>query len=271
MYQVGIVECMQDSEDALMKALARYSEERDLRFHVRVFRSAEESLAAMSDECDILFVSCELSDADGLALAAEIRSRRPDVILILLSAQAENAFAGYAVEAFGFLLKPVGQAAFDGVMNRAISRKTDGGGAHKCLCLKTKNGQYCLRVRDIKYIEVRGHYLFYHARTYGGEGEFIVQTRGIMRDVEAELADCHFVRCSISYLVHLDFVDSVGADGIRMGGVRLPVSRNFRKQVRDAFSEYLGGSGALFLPGKPLKDNAAAPRKRGRPRKLPHD
>lgn len=72
-------------------------------------------------------------------------------------------------------------------------------------------------MRDIKYIEVRGHYLFYHARAYGGEGEFIVQTRGIMRDVEAELADCHFVRCSISYLVHLDFVDSVGADGIRMG------------------------------------------------------
>ena len=98
MYQVGIVECMQDAEDALMKALARYSEEQDLRFHVRVFRSAEESLAAMSDECDILFVSCELSDADGLALAAEIRSRRPDVILILLSAQAENPAALPSVE-----------------------------------------------------------------------------------------------------------------------------------------------------------------------------
>ena len=88
---------------------------------------------------------------------------------------------------------------------------------------------------DISYIEVRGHYLEYHA------GEEVLRGYGKLSSAEEQLKKCNFMRINSCYLVNPRFITSVeGFTVILKDGTNLAISRAKKKSFMQDFSEWLG-------------------------------
>ena len=70
------------------------------------------------------------------------------------------AIRGYEVQAFDFILKPVNYFSFSmkikNLANLVNSRKT------KKIIITTENGMRRITTDELRYVEVNGHYLYYH-------------------------------------------------------------------------------------------------------------
>jgi two-component system response regulator GlrR len=91
---------------------------------------ADGALAAL-DACvrsrpTLVVADFELEDMDGLAFLKELKSRWPEMIVIMLAAHGTISDAVQATQrgAFGFLVKPVGREELLGQVQRAIGQST---------------------------------------------------------------------------------------------------------------------------------------------------
>lgn len=237
MYKVSIVDDEQSARDGLAGLLSAYGEERGLSFSVRQYAGAEEYLAAHDGDSDIVFLDIDMPGVNGMDLAKEIRRKRPDVILIFCTNLEQFALNGYEVDAFGYLVKPVGKYSFDFYIDKALKRldhyEKVGGGGRK-ICIKTIGEYRCVSARDIGYVEVKLHKLFYHVYKNGVPDE-VIQTRGSMQEAERQLAPFGFVKSSISYLVNLGYVTAIKGNAVYLSDDVIFVSRNYKKSFVDAF------------------------------------
>ena len=130
------------------------------------------------------------------------------------------------------MLKPITYAQFSMKLKKALvllKKKEE-----KYLLLPVDERKERVSTNDILFIEVKNHNLHIVSRnkTY--------VMRCSMQQMERELAECHFVRCSNSYLVNLKNVTGVRKETVMAGEYELPVSRPKKKQFLKALSDYLG-------------------------------
>lgn len=155
------------------------------------------------------------------------------VVLIFITNMAQYAINGYEVEAIDFVIKPVSYFDFALKIKKAmryIARNQD-----KKLTLNTQEGIVHLYVSDICYIEVIRHYLIYHTIN----GDYTV--RGVMKEIEENLKNYHFVRSNHCYLVNLKYVESVNGNILKVSGYDLQISRNKKSEFLMKFTRYVGG------------------------------
>ena len=238
MYKICVVDDEPDVCDRIGDLLKKYGETFAAEFEVQKFNSAAAYLAADDADSDIIFLDIDMPETNGMELARKIRGRRPDVIIIFCTNLQQFAINGYEVAAFGFIVKPVQWYSFVFYMDKAVQRlsKVRGGGPY---LIKTAGGQRLVRIRDICYIEVRRHNLFYHICAGEEKKIEILQTRGNMQDAEKRLSPHNFIRCSISYLVNLAHVSYINGNDVYLEQAILPVSRNHKKAFTEAFMSFL--------------------------------
>ena len=241
MYRISIV----DDEGAacvrLESMITDYGQKNGYEYELSRYGSAEEYLAAGDDDSDIIFLDIDMPGVSGLDLAKKIRETRDDVILIFCTNLQQFALNGYEVEALGFIVKPVGQYSFDLFMNKAMRRLSNssivaGAGS---IHLKTVGSRLLVNVKDIGYVEVRRHKLYYHIYKKDGSAEEVIQVRGSMQEAESKLAQYGFARCSIGYLVNLSHITSIKGSEVYLPQTILSVSRNYRKPFMEAFMRRL--------------------------------
>lgn len=98
-------------------------------------------------------------------------------------------------------------------------------------------------MRDIGYVEVGRHKLFYHIYKNGAPAE-VIQSRGSMQEAEALLSSFGFVRSSISYLVNLAYVTEIQGKEVYLPEAVLFMSRNYKKSFIEAFMKSIAEDGA---------------------------
>jgi DNA-binding LytR/AlgR family response regulator len=62
-----------------------------------------------------------------------------------------------------------------------------------------------------------------------------------MKEIEEKLLQHRFLKCNRCYLVNLKYVEAVNGQDLRVGGEELPISRNKKNEVLQAFARYVGG------------------------------
>jgi two-component SAPR family response regulator len=72
-------------------------------------RSAQALEWLERNEPEIALLDINMADMNGLALAAKIKTLRPDTAIIFLTGYSEYAVDAFALHASGYLLKPVSQ------------------------------------------------------------------------------------------------------------------------------------------------------------------
>ena len=103
----------------------------------------------------------------------------------------------------------------------------------KYIIVPVESGIHKVDLSSVYYVECRGHNLFYKLP------EEEIQSRGTMNELEDLLVPYGFFRSSRSFLVNLDYVDSIQRNECMVHEEWLPVSRTKKKEFMQALLDYV--------------------------------
>ena len=156
------------------------------------------------------------------------------VTLVFVTSIVGYAVQGYSVDALDFIVKPVQYTAFAMRMKRIMQaiRMKKGTG----ILVGTEKGNIVIPSRIILYVEVFDHNLTYHTEL----GDFTIREK--LGNVEKQLENDSFFRCSASYLINLRYVTRLNGNGesVIVAGQEIRVSRSKKKELMTAVAAYLG-------------------------------
>lgn len=233
--RIAIVEDERSYQEHLIKCMGQYEKEEIVCIQPQVFSDGEEIIRAYengNDKWDIIFLDIKMKHMDGLETAYRIREKDTNVVLIFITTMGQYAIRGYEVDALDFILKPVTYGQFKIKMHKAIKavKKCD----CKYLFLPRENQKDKVSTDDILFIEIQNHDLHVVTR---------LQTyvmRNSMREMEKELEELPFSRCSNAYLVNLKQVKKIVKDTIFVYHYELTMTRTKKKQFLQDFADYIG-------------------------------
>lgn len=226
-----------DDEEQERKTLSQYfmelQKELGEELKVQTYASGEEFLPAYDDSFSLVCLDIDLDGMDGLDTAKRLREMDNEVTIIFVTNMAQMAIRGYEVRALDFVVKPVNYYSFAMKMKSALS--IIGNKKSRNIVVTTPYGIQKFSTDHLYYVEVEGHYLYYHT----DEGEF--KQKASMKELEDKLAGLSFKRCNNCYLVNLKYVDCVNKEDIKVGGQWLKISRPRKKEFLQALANYMGG------------------------------
>ena len=93
----------------------------------RVAGEAGDAMQAMSmlrtTPCDVVLLDIHMPGADGMQLARELRSIRPELGIVFVTAHAQHALAAFDLEVLDYLTKPVRRERLEKALSKALQKK----------------------------------------------------------------------------------------------------------------------------------------------------
>lgn len=233
MFSIAIVEDEENCREQLRGFIGRYFKENGKEAEVTAFTNGIDFVSDYRPVYDIVLMDIEMPHLNGMAAAKKMRRMDPDVCLIFVTNLAQYALEGYSVSAADFIVKPVEYFTFAAKLQKAINRVQQTQKQYIMVPVEAETRR--LFVRDIRYIEVRGHFLTFHLI-----GEAFT-ARGNLGKLEEELQQKgHFFRIFKSYLVNLDHVTGINQNSALVGEDELLISRSRKQKFLCELGEYLG-------------------------------
>ena len=196
-----------------------------------VFFSSGEELLLSDVHIDILFLDIQMSGKDGMETARELRRRNNDVIIIFVTAVEEYVFQAFDVGAFNYIVKPIDDAKFTDVLQRAVDgldslNKVVKEPEEKYVMINNSGVHTKVILDDIVYAEVFNRKVVIHKMN--DEIEYY----GKMSDLEA-LAGESFFRPHRAYLINFKYVEKYDATTIYLEkGTVLMAKQNYPEFVK---------------------------------------
>lgn len=180
---------------------------------------------------DIILLDIQMKHLDGMTAAEKIRMVDPDVVIIFITSTVQYAVQGYAVDALGYVLKPVLYPAFAKLMEKAIVR-VKARREKVYIHVSLEDRRLKLDCERIFYIESQRNNVIVHTETE----DYVAA--GPLKRFE-ETLDAHgFSKCHNAYLVNLSKVEAVQkTDLVLANGVLLPISRARKKEFLAALTD----------------------------------
>jgi len=196
-----------------------------------VFFSCGEELLLADKSIDILFLDIQMSGRNGMDTARELRKKDKDVILIFVTAVEEFVFQAFDVGAFHYIVKPIEDAKFIGVLHKAVdelSSKCKDVNEEKERYLMINSGGVHTKVvfDDIVYAEVFNRKIVIHKLND------TIEYYGKMSDLESLVGDSFF-RPHRAYLINFKYVEKYDASTIYLEkGSVLMAKQNYPEFVK---------------------------------------
>lgn len=233
MIRIAIAEDDPQYVSQIQEYLNRYMRDYGETFSVKAYDNGMQLVFEYEPVYDILLLDVEMPVLDGISAAKRIRKLDGEVQILFITNMAQYAIDGYSVHARAYILKPINYYGFSLELQDAIASLK-----HRqanALLLQTEEGLSKLPVGKITYVESQKHDVLLHT------DEEVIRTRSSMKDMEAQLAPFHFCRSSVSFLVNLARVTGISGDDVLLDDIRLPISRQKRKEFIAALTVYIGG------------------------------
>lgn len=211
----------------------RFNNEMKAQCNLTRFKNGLDFISSYQPVYDMVLLDIEMPLMDGMETAFRLRAIEEDIPILFVTNMAQMAIKGYEVNALDFMVKPVGYLTFVQKLQKAIDHVRTHS-AH-AVVLKMKDGCKKVSTRDIKYVEVFGHFLIYHLVKED------IQVRGTLSKVEEELAPFNFIRSSDCYLVNLRYVTGFTSNTIQIDNNEFPISRRKKKEFKERLTNFLGG------------------------------
>ena len=74
-------------------------------------------------QCDVVLLDIHMPGADGMQLARELRSLRPELGIVFVTAHAEHAVGAFDLEVVDYLTKPVRLERLEKALTKALQKK----------------------------------------------------------------------------------------------------------------------------------------------------
>lgn len=226
-----------DDEPAAVRRLIRLCEALPSVAVVATAGDGADALAVLERlAVDLILLDIEMPGMSGLALAERLVGRAPAPAIVFVTAFERFAIAAFAVEAIGYLLKPVDpellRATIDRVPRRLLAPPPTAIDA-AVFWAPYRGTLLRLESKDIDRISGEDDY----ARLHCGDRSYLVAER--LYAIERRLGGDHFIRIHRSTLVNRDRIAALELDGgnwaVRMtSGELSAVGRSFLPMLRQA-------------------------------------
>jgi DNA-binding LytR/AlgR family response regulator len=191
------------------------------------FGNAIEALNFLTThDVDLIFLDIQMPEITGLQFIKALKNPPP---VILTTAFRDFAPEAFDLDAVDYLLNP---NTFDRLMkavNKFVDRNGTGqkGQGYKpetqYINIKSDRQIFKLKLEDILYVESLDDYVKVHM------SDNSIVTRENISTLEDRVPPDHFVRIHRSFLVNIQKIGSVSAEGVKIGGKELPFGRVFKK------------------------------------------
>lgn len=245
-----------DDEEAVRSLISDWLSKSSYKAEIKEYDSGEELLRNIDAgaKLDILFLDIAMGGADGIDVARELgmrveksgrsmRASRP--LIIYVTGIPDRMGDAFGVKAYDYLLKPVSQPVFDGVLRRAVEEllrldaqlvcetRYEDAQIEKYIVVQTGKDTLNLKYRDVIYIESNGRKSIIHS-----EGKTYDVYRQ-MTEFENELGKLFF-RIHRGYLVNMQHIKGYSRTEVYMdSGESLIISKYKYGEFIKAYMNYL--------------------------------
>ncbi|TQQ84277.1 response regulator transcription factor [Peptacetobacter hominis] len=229
MFRVVICE----DEDIHRKILSDYVikifKEINAEIELMEFESGDEILSSDIEfkSVDIFLLDIQMDGIDGMELAKNIRSKSDSSEIIFITSLINYIQDGYIVRAYRYLLKPL---EYEELKKHLFSCISDiRSRRENYIIIENKGIIHKVLIKDIMYIDVIKKDLSIYTQ------ENIYHSKNSLDRMEKELEKYNFYRCHKSYLVNLEYIDTIKGNTVFIGDYQIPVSKyrisNLKKKI----------------------------------------
>lgn len=231
MINVCIVEDEAEQAALLKNYINRYGSAHNEQFSITYLPDGMDLVDDFEGQFDIILLDIQMKHLDGMAAAEKIRQVDSDVIIIFITSTVQYAVQGYAVDALGYVLKPVPYTQFEQLFIKATQR-VKAKQKHIYIKVSVDDKQLKLDCESIHYIESQRNNVILHCN----DEDYV--TAGPLKRFEEMLSEHGFSKCHNAYVVNLSFVEAVKKEEVLLtSGESLPISRARKKEFMAALTE----------------------------------
>ena len=231
MINICIVEDEVAQADLLRNYIQTYGNKTGKQFAITHFTDGIDLVDEYRAQFDIILLDIQMKHLDGMVAAEKIRKVDADVVIIFITSTVRYAVQGYAVDALGYVLKPVPYLQFEQLFDKAISRVM---AKKQKLYIKVSVDEKQLKLDcdNIYYIESQRNNVQIHC----ADDDYV--TAGPLKKFEEMLGSHGFSKCHNAYIVNLSYVEGVRKEEVLLtSGIVLPISRARKKEFMMALTE----------------------------------
>ncbi len=231
MIRICIVEDEQEQAQILMDYINKYGNAANEQFSITYLTDGIDLVDEYSGQFDIILLDIQMKHLDGMVAAEKIRELDQDVTIIFITSTVRYAVQGYAVDALGYVLKPVPYTQFEKIFDKAIER-VKARQKHVYIKVSVDDKQMKIDCDSIYYIESQRNNVIIHC----ADADYV--TLGPLKRFDEMLETHGFSKCHNAYIVNLAFVEAVQKEEvILVNGLTLPISRARKKEFMAALTE----------------------------------
>lgn len=238
---IAICEDTQAESEYITMLINRWSAMRNHPLSIDTFRNAESFLFAFENANsipEILLLDIQMPGMDGVTLAKKVREKNSTVQIVFITGIPDFISEGYEVEALHYLLKPIKEEKFFGVLDRAVNKRNRNS---SLILLPKTGGDVRIPESDILYAEVVSHtitlYCTHYSETFNMR----------LSDMETLLGK-NFYKCHRSFIVSMACIRRITRSAILLDcGKEIPISRGLYEKASEAFMQYLSGKKGASL------------------------
>ena len=236
---IGIAIFEENVQNALelRKYVQNFLEILNQTYYIHLFNLRENTNLSpiLCSRYDIIFVTVNSQESDGMSFAGIIRKQAESSILILVSDSAKYALEGYKVEALRYLIKneDLFEKELEETMWAAVQKMRRSPEIREFCFLEEMKS---IPLNSIIYLESNGHKLIF----YIWENEIKKYTLyGTLKALTDEVLGGGFIKIHKSYSINMFHIIKLCRYQVTLlNGVTLPVSKNRYNEIEGEYKNY---------------------------------
>ena len=224
-----------DDEKAVREHICALIEEQQPGSRIEAYATGEELLAS-GKGFDIVFLDIQMEGMNGIEAAKKLREQQEDTVLAFITGIKDYVFDALDLYAFQYLLKPIDEDKFAGVLERAVKEAVRKKERH-VLFIKSRN--LTLDQSEILYIESRAKKVEIHTVRQA------IEIYASMDELERQLGE-EFYRCHRAYIVNMDCITEYDGESITLtSGDRVYMAKKKYGEFVKAYMWHLQNGGVF--------------------------
>jgi DNA-binding LytR/AlgR family response regulator len=191
---------------------------------IGTFRNSIKAMEFLNQESvDLIFMDINMPHLSGISLSKMISDKTK---IVFTTAYSEYAVESYEVNAFDYLLKPIGFERFANTIAKLYNNHLKNNNEDSPIQINLKSGDKIYRVdcSQILYLKKEGNYMMYYFRNQK------ILTRESINSALKRLPD-YFIQSHKSYIVNTRKIDFYNKDEISINNNLIPIGMSFRNKI----------------------------------------